>query len=222
MDKNYHKNKSELAAANGYRCIHIWDWDDQTKLIQLLLPRRRVYARCCICDTVNEDVAKSFLETYHLQGYVRGSLNLGLFFGEKLVSLMTFGKPRYNKNCEWELLRYCSSYEVVGGAEKLWKHFQSIASPKSVVSYCDLSKFTGNIYIRLGFDFIGSSISRHWVSLKDGQHITDNLLRQRGFDQLLGSKYGKYGKGTSNEELMLQHKFVEVWDAGQATYIWNR
>ena len=221
IDKNYHKNKSELAITNGYRCIHVWDWDDQTKIIKLLLPRKRVYARCCNCSNVTEDVVKTFLESYHLQGYVRSTFNLGLFFNGDLVSLMTFGKPRYNKNCEWELLRYCSSCEVVGGAEKLWKHFQSVVNPKSVVSYCDLSKFTGSIYTRLGFDFIGSSISRHWVSLKDGQHITDNLLRQRGFDQLLGSKYGKHGKGTSNEELMLQNKFIEVWDAGQATYIWN-
>lgn len=30
---------------------------------------------------------------------------------------MTFGKPRYNKNYEYELLRYCSNYSVIGGVE---------------------------------------------------------------------------------------------------------
>jgi hypothetical protein len=50
------------------------------------------------------------------------------------------------------------------------------------------------------------------------QHITDNLLRQRGFDQLFGTNFGK---GTNNEQLMLDHKFIEIYDAGQATYVWN-
>ena len=51
------------------------------------------------------------------------------------------------------------------------------------------------------------------------QHITDNLLRQRGFDQLFKTDYGK---GISNEELMLNAKFVEIYDCGQSTYIYNR
>ena len=52
-------------------------------------------------------------------------------------------------------------------------------------------------------------------------HITDNLLRQQGFDRLLGDIFGTYGKGTSNEELMLEHGFVEIYDCGQAVYIKN-
>ena len=50
-------------------------------------------------------------------------------------------------------------------------------------------------------------------------HITDNLLRQRGFDQLFGTSYGK---GTSNRELMLEHGFVEIYDAGQSVYEWYK
>ena len=43
-------------------------------------------------------------------------------------------------------------------------------------------------------------------------------MRQRGVDQLLGTDYGK---GTSNEALLLEHDFVEIFDCGQATYIWQ-
>lgn len=53
---------------------------------------------------------------------------------------------------------------------------------------------------------------------KTNQHITDNLLRQQGFDRLFKTNYGK---GTSNEQLMLENGFVEIYDAGQATYIYN-
>lgn len=80
---------------------------------------------------------------------------------------------------------------------------------------------SGTTYEKLGFTFNDVSIEKHWFNMKTGKHITDNLLRQRGFDQLLGSTYGCYGKGTSNEQLMRQHDFVEIYDAGQATYVWN-
>ena len=35
--EKYHFNKSKLAYENGYRCIHIWDWDDKQKVINLLI-----------------------------------------------------------------------------------------------------------------------------------------------------------------------------------------
>lgn len=137
---------------------------------------------------------------------------------------MTFGKPRYNKNYEWELLRLCtkSEYRIVGGAEKLFKHFVIKYKPESILSYCDNSKFNGNVYERLGMEkYEDTSPNKHWYNIKEKIHITDNLLRQRGFDQLLGKQYGIFGKGTSNEELMLQHGFVEVYDCGQDRFIWK-
>ena len=131
---------------------------------------------------------------------------------------MTFGKPRYNKHYQYELIRYCSCYNIIGGAEKLFKHFIKDYSPTSIISYCDNSKFSGKVYNQLGFDLIDyGKPSKHWYNIKTNQHITDNLLRQRGFDQLFGTNYGK---GTSNEELMKLHDFVEVYDCGQSKYVW--
>ena len=36
-----------LAEKHGYRCIHVFDWDDLDKIINLLLPKTRVFARNC-------------------------------------------------------------------------------------------------------------------------------------------------------------------------------
>ena len=217
VDKYYHRDKSQLAEDNGYRCIHVWDWDDIDKIIMQLKPRETVYARKCEVRDVDLSTTREYLNTYHLQGYAKDSIRLGLYYDDKLVSIMTFGKPRYNKNCEYELIRYCSSYNVVGGAEKLFSYFVKHYDPQSIISYCDWSKFNGDVYIKLGFTFKGYSIGKHWYNMKTGKHITDNLLRQRGFDQLFGTNYGK---GTSNEVLMLEAGFVEIFDAGQSTYIW--
>ena len=214
----YHHNKSKFAESKGYRCIHVWDWDNIDLIITQLNNRPRVYARNCEVKQIDNKLSNEFLIQHHLQGKVTAEVCFGLFYKDELVSVMTFGKPRYNKNYEWELLRYASSYEVVGGAEKLFKFFVNNNKPQSVISYCDKSKFTGAVYPRLGFKHVATNISKHWYNMSTEQHITDNLLRQRGFDQLFGTNFGK---GTSNEQLMLDHKFIEIYDAGQATYVWK-
>lgn len=224
IDKEYHKNKANLANDNGYRCISLFDWDDYNKAINLLLKKKEtVYARKCIVKEVTNSDTIAFINKNHLQGYSKSKINIGLYYNSELVSIMTFGNPRYNKHYEYELIRYCYSKHVIGGEEKLFSYFIKQYSPRSVISYCDLSKFTGKLYEKLGFVCTSKDVkpSKHWVHYKNKQHITDNLLRQRGFDQLLGDKYGCFGKGTSNEELMLSHGFVEVYDCGQATYVWQ-
>ena len=206
----YHKNKSETAKENGFRCIHIWDWDNFEKIIKLLCSKNTIYARKCSVVEISLNDTERFLDTYHLQGYAPSKINIALESGGEIVSLMTFGEPRYNKNYESELIRYCSNSKVIGGAEKLFKYFVTKYSPKSIISYCDKSKFTGDVYERLGFCLLRDGMpSKHWYNIKNRTHITDNLLRQRGFDQLFGTSYGK---GTSNEELMLQNGFVEIYD----------
>lgn len=216
---NYHKQKSKLATDNGYFCIHMFDWDDQNKIIQMLKNKQRIYARECTIKEISVTDAADYLNKNHLQGYAKDKIRLGLFYKDQLVSLMTFGTPRYNKKYEYELIRYCTTAKVVGGAEKLFNHFIKQFLVTSVISYCDLSKFVGNVYEKLGFTLLRKSRpSKHWYNAKTKQHITDNLLRQRGFDQLFKANYGK---GTSNEQLMLENGFVEIYDCGQATYVWQ-
>ena len=220
IDTNYHKNKSNLAKDSGYSVIHVFDWDDIDKVVQLLRDRETVYARKCEVIFVNEVDANKYLDTYHLQGTCRGQkFRLGLYYDNKLVSLMTFGKSRFNKNCEYELLRYCSHYNVIGGAEKLFKHFVDNYKPNSIVSYCDTSKFSGKVYDMLGFKYVKTNSPRkHWYSWKEKRHITDGLLLSQGYDRLFKENHGK---GTSNEELILARGYLPVYDCGQSTYIWR-
>lgn len=221
LAKDYHFNKTILARDNNYRCIHIWDWDDIDKIVAMLKPKERLFARKLVCKEVSLKDTNEFLNNYHLQNTCKGQIiRLGLYTKEgELVQVMTFGKPRYNKKFEYELLRLCtkSDYIIVGGAKKLFTHFINQYKPESIISYCDNSKFNGNVYTDLGFNLkdLGNP-AKHWFNGET--HITDNLLRQRGFDQLFNTNYGK---GTSNIQLMLNSGFIEIYDCGQSVYIWN-
>lgn len=220
---DYHANKTLLAHKHGYRVINIWDWDDKDKIVShianILKQAKPKYARKLQLVQISAQEANQFLLQYHFQGRVNGqTVCLALKDADYIVQVMTFGKARYNKNYEWELLRLCSSCKVVGGSQKLFKYFVDTYKPTSIVSYCDISKFTGDVYAKLGFANISCKIGKHWYNWDTGQHFTDSLLRQRGADALIGTNEGK---GTSNADIMLAHNFVEVYDAGQTTYAWH-
>ena len=220
VSETYHQSKSQIALEAGFHCIHVFDWDDTSKIISLLKSRSVIYARKCEICEVSVKECDEFLNLYHLQNTCKGqAVRLGLYYNGELVSVMTFGKPRYNRNFQWELLRYCSIKNITGGAERLFKMFVRCFNPLSIISYCDYSKFQGRVYDILGFKVKrGVNPSKHWYSPKEQRHITDNFLRQRGFDQIFDEHYGK---GTSNEELMIQRGYFPVFDCGQGVYYWS-
>lgn len=221
ISASYHEDKSNLAAKHGYRCMHIFDWDDEDKILCSLIVDKTLAARKCEIHTLSNEVVQPFLNTNHYQSSCRGQIvKLGLYYDEQLVEVMSFGKPRYNKNYEWELLRLCTKthYKVIGGASKLFEYFIKLQNPSSIISYCNCSKFNGDVYYKLGMSLKSkTSPSKTWS--KGKSKITDNLLRQRGYDQLFNTHYGK---GSSNDELMLEHGWLPVFDCGQKVFEWRR
>lgn len=216
--KDYHLRKTIVAETFGKRCMHVWDWDNPVKVRFLLnLSNRKVCARKCMLREPTKKEVDDFLELYHLQGTCKGQdVRYGLYLDGQLISVMTFGKPRYNKKYEWELLRYASDRAIIGGAERLFTRFLRDKSPRSIISYCDRSKFRGEVYIKLGFQKIRTTEPAcHWYNENTHQHFTDNLVRQQGADRLIGTNLGK---GTNNNEILKEHGFVEVYDCGQIVF----
>lgn len=220
-DKYYHRNKTLLAEKHGLRCIHIFDWDDAASIVNMLADKSNIYARKCEVCFISESAASEFLDQYHLQKSVRGQvICLGLVYNGELVSVMTFGQPRYTNKYQLELLRYATAADlrIIGGASKLFQFFLKEVNPESIISYCNRAKFTGDVYTKLGFKLLRHNPpAKVWS--KDSEMITDILLHQRGYDQLFNTDYGK---GTDNEELMRQNGWRSVYDCGQDVYVYKK
>ena len=77
---------------------------------------------------------------------------------------MTFGRSRFSKKYEWEMLRFCvkTGYHIPGGAGKLLKHFERTYRPKSLVSYADRRWSQGGLYEKLGFTLDHASRPDYW------------------------------------------------------------
>ena len=221
VDETYHRRKTEVANGAGFHCIHIFDWDDKSKVISLLKSHDTVYAQECELREVPVSECDEFLNLYHLQNTCRGQIiRLGLYFHDELVSLMTFGISNCDKSSQFELLRYCSVKNVVGGADILFKTFVRSFSPISIVAYCDYSKFHGKVYEVLGFECtLKVSPSKHWYSPKEKLHVADDFLRFAGYDSSFEERCR--GEVSNNEELMIARGYLPIYDCGQGIYYWE-
>ena len=216
----HHRHMTEVARQHGLNCVHIFDWDSIEKIYMLFQSRTPIYARDCTIEEVNIKEAHLFLNMFHLQNTCNlQKVRYGLYHNHQLVMLMTFGKSRYSKRFEWELLRLCSDseYRVIGGASKLFKHFIKMHQPKSIISYCDPAKFDGRVYEAMGMKLY-NDIPPTRVWSRGVAKIRDRLLGTSGYDRIFGTNYGK---AFSNEQLMIDNGWLPVYDCGQLTFTWS-
>jgi hypothetical protein len=220
----YHLNKTIGCESNGINLMYIWehDWNDtiKQKIIKSMIKSKlglgeRIYARTTEVREVSTTVTKQFLTMNHLQGHSNSSINYGLYRQGDLVALMTFGKPRFNKGYEWELIRYCSltNHNVVGGASKLLKHFRKNHTG-SVISYANREHSSGGLYRSLGFNLINESQPGYqWWS---GKVILKRYQTQKHkLSKLLGESFDPLKTESEN---MFTNGYRRIWDCGNLVY----
>lgn len=233
LEKGYHQNKSVIARKNNLNLIHIFDWNTEGDLLKLLDSRLiskpiKISAHKCSVRKIPQRDANGFLKDYHIQGASKGQSDCyGLFSSHgDLLAVATFGKPRYNRNFEYEWIRYsvCKGYRIHGGAQKLFSRFVKDVSPVSVISYVDFNHTTRKTFLDyMGFSMDGySSPSLVWNRISDNRTVSQSSVNLIGADRILGTSYGsvKYS-GLTNEDILLKEDFVKVYTSGNLLYSWS-
>jgi hypothetical protein len=221
QDKSSVMFKKERLSQLGITLVTVWedDWNYKKDIIKsrinsILGGSEKIPARKCKVREISGKEERKFLEENHIQGYVPSSIKIGLFQGEDLVSLMTFGKYRKalgakEKSNEYELLRFCNlrGISVIGGASKIFSFFTRKYSPERVISYQNNSWNTGNLYENLGFSSLGLTGQNYfWCkgNLRHGrfQFRKDKLIKD-GFDP-----------DKTEDQIMTERGFYKIWDMG--------
>ena len=157
------------------------------------------------------------MDENHLQGNARQTVSLGLYFENELISIMTFGAPRYDIKYQWELIRYCSksNVSVCGGASKLFKYFITKYKPESILSYSDIAKTTGKMYEMLGFKYDHRTPPNYvWVRYK-------TILSRYQCQLKRLKKLGLYEEGKTEKQIMEGRGFSRLYDCGNYAWIWK-
>ncbi len=128
--KDYHVRKTERCESCGFKLIHIFEdeWNYKKNIVESMLrDELSIYSTTinsseCEIRDVSNDETRAFLSENCIRGTCSSSVNIGLYYNDRLVSMMTFGKPRFNKNCEWEMKRCCNllNYNIIGAHNKMF------------------------------------------------------------------------------------------------------
>ena len=232
-----HLRKTEMCKENGVKLIQIFEdeyinhKDIVINKIKHILNAKinlpKISGRKCIIKKINASEAKSFLNTYHIQGFASSSIYYGAYYENKLIGVMTFKKIGKDHENEWELTRFASDYNYVcqGVGGKLFKHFIKENNPILVKSFAD-RRWTideeNNIYIKLGFSFDG-------YTKPDYKYYHNRLNKHEryhkfGFKkELLIKKYpnSDLNMNMTEKEMARKLGFDRVWDCGLIRYIWE-
>lgn len=178
----------------------------------------RIRAHECDIVKCSKQTEESFLNKYHYQGYRPSTECYALKYDDRIVQMMTFCKPRYNKKYSWELLRLCTKedIQVLGGASKLLKAFIEEHNG-SIVSYCNRDRFSGKVYTALGFKSKGITKGYHYE--KDGKIYHRSMFTKHNCLKMWPNKYNE---SFTEKEIMKTEGFIRVDDKiGQETFVLN-
>lgn len=222
-DKFYHVDKYLECKKHGIHLIQIFEdeWKSKNDIIKsrirsLLGVNKRNYARNCIIKEVDGKTTREFLNNNHLQGYVSSSNNIGLYLGNDLVGLMTFGKARFDNKNEYELLRYCSIGNIVGGPSKLFSYFIKTYTPTSIVTYADRCWSDGNLYRKLNLvDVTADKRNTGYYYVKDFVRYHRSSLTKKSLVKKGGDP------ASTEQEIASKMGYHKIYNCGNYKFIYN-
>lgn len=231
-DRNYHLNKLQQCQEKGIQLLTIFEdeWINKQQLCENrilqclnLFNGNKINARQCIVQPINYNIKKQFLNQFHIQGNDVCKIQLGLFYNDQLVSVMTFSKPSRARASQkmvdqvglWELNRYASdyNYHVRGGGGKLLKYFKNNYQWDTIYSYADRRWSQGNMYQQLNFELVSTSKPNYWYSVP-GYH-----KREYRYNYTKG-KLVKQGHDPQLTEFQIMDKLgaARIWDCGMLKF----
>lgn len=225
VDKNYHLMKTKLCSDVGVRLIHIFEdeWLQTPDIVKSKLRNilgvidKVYYARKLSIREVSDTKLKNFfLDSNHLQGSTSTSINIGLFNGDELVSLMCF-----SKYTDYFILdRFCSKLDtnVVGGFSRLLKYFIINYHPSRIDTYAELRwtdyNVNNSVYMKNGFSFVHYNKPSFWWT-----KASSRVHRRYGQKKNIQARRGvPIDWNLTEYELMAQDGYKRIYDCGTVTF----
>lgn len=204
----YMKNQKSKSFIIKHRFLFV-------KRIEKGEPMEKINAKECEIRIVDKKVYHDFVVANDRQKYAKAFCIYGLYYNDELVQLMALGKPRFDRNYQWEIICECSkiNFSISGGTSKLWEYFLENNKCRSCIRYSHPynSVFASHHINYCGFKNIKKANQYFKISYEgnyNGKHyaIDKPLLAIHGISRLLK---GDFGRGKTNEEVLQELGFEE-------------
>lgn len=230
-DHNYHINKYKNCLKKDIQLLTIFE--DEWKFRQdqckshiksvLGISSKKIFARKCEIKEIKREEAKSFFDSYHIQGSNKlGLVFFGLFFEDVLCAVMSLG--RHNRQLdvskkEITLDRLCfkDGVRIVGGASKLFSKCLEWAKNnnyKKIISFSDNRWSLGNVYKKMGF-----VLEKEYGP--DYSYVLTNNPRKRLSKQSQKKSMTECPEGLTEHVWALQRGLARIYDCGKKRWVFE-
>lgn len=216
-NSKYHLNKTLECEKKGIQLLQFWhsEIDDKFDLvIDMVLSKLGMCSKVGARETVLVDLEKTdataFLQFNHLQGGCSFKFAKGLTLNGKLIACAAFGAPRFSKEYDLELIRFCmlKGTSVAGALPKLMKDVRG-----RIASYANRRWSNGRVYEATGWRRIRTTAPGYSYTL-DGQTVLNRMQFQK---KKLVNMPG-FSDSLSESEIMLNNGYRKLWDCGNIVY----
>jgi len=225
-ESNQRLIRRKLIEDQGYRLIRLWDMElvkrpaAVTSLLTSILglSKYRIGARQTQIRKIEAAEATAFLDKWHIQGSTSASVNLGLFYSDSLLAVMTFRRPTISTAYDWEMARFVvkGNWSIAGAASKLLSAFRTEgAHAGSIVSYADRRYSEGGLYRTLGFELIRVSKPGYFYYHQSARAVSRYSAQKHKLGKLLGDGFDA---ALSERQNMEANGYHRVFDCGQFVF----
>lgn len=230
-DKNYHLNKTRECEKLGIQLIHIFEdeWLVKQEIVKsrlknlLGLNSRRIGARQVTIKEIDSKTKNKFLTKYHIQGEDRSSIKLGAYYNNELIGVMTFSKPRVFMGKKitkdtWELSRFATISDTYtpGLASRMLTHFERNYKPRVIESFADRRWSQGNLYYKLGFEFIHQTEVNYYYFINNKKRYHRYNFRKSEL-----KNFENYSPEKTEKQIMDEAGYLRIYDCGNYKFIKN-
>ncbi|BDH16414.1 MAG: hypothetical protein [Bacteriophage sp.] len=184
----------------------------------------RVYARKLKTEIIDKTKAKDFLDKYHLQGKTNSKEFYGLLDdNNKLYAVMAFSNTVSNRGTKadptkWELTRFATLGNIVGGASKLLTAFIN-NHPECVelISYSDNRISNGHLYETLQFEIVRQvPVDYSYIKLNMLKRFHKSTLKKSNQAKLFTEENNciPYDENLTEVENSNRNGYHRLWNAG--------
>jgi hypothetical protein len=225
-DRNYHLNKTKQCAEQGIRLLHFTDEEinnpikfnivqSMIKAILSIIPNKLGARSCQLVFDLDKEIIHNFLNESHIQGTCTFSSSISLLHPDHgIVAVMTYGKPRYNKEHDIEILRFAvkPNYSIIGGFSKILSY---LPNNIKIVSYASKNYSIGNVYLKNGFIQVSESGPNYFYIAPEFTKLESRVKYQK---HKLNKILEQFDPDKTEWENMIENGYDRIWDCGNLVF----
>lgn len=221
--RDYHYRKFAACQEAGIRLLQVWEdsWDMKGDIVREHLRQAlhastlpKISARNLQAVRVPTNIARNFLNTYHIQGFVGATHYFGLETSKGSLEALAAIK---RQGSDYLLSRYATASQVRGGHSKLVAHIERTLEYDRLVTFADLSFSSGDLYRTTGW------VEDKLIPPDYCYLVRNNTAREHKF-KFRKSKFKNdptlvFHDNLTERELAKMNNLLRLYDAGKLRFV---